>query len=139
MEHPDSPPRPRQRRRMESQQEEQDVEEVMLVADGNHPATTIYDLHEDLLGLTHALLGNGHFRYHSIACKMFLKASKLNPGYKKITTGKNVTSSISCARKYFEDKGTDTTQLRFFWFSAARHGRVEVMQLAHKDTQPFGI
>ena len=118
MEHPDSPPRPRQRRRIELQQEQDD--EAVVIAGGNHNVTTIYDLHDDLLMTSHALLGVGHFRYHGIACKIFLKASELNPGYKKFTTGESVTSSIECVQKYFEDEGTGKEQLQFFWFSAAK-------------------
>jgi hypothetical protein len=73
---------------------------------GNHPATTINDLNDDLIGQSLALLGNGHFRYGPLACKLFLNASKKNPHFKKITSGERVTSSVSCARKYFEDEGT---------------------------------
>ena len=37
---------------------------------------------------------------------MLLRASELNKHFKKITTGESVTCSVSCAQKYFEDKGT---------------------------------
>ena len=76
MEYPDSS-RPRQRRRIELLQE-QDAEPVVLVAvGGNHPATTIYDLNNDLVSESLALLGGvGHFRYGPLACKQFLKASE---------------------------------------------------------------
>jgi len=55
---------------------------------------------------TPTLCGNGHFRYGPLACKMFLRASELNLHFKKITTGESVTSSVSCAKKYFEDEGS---------------------------------
>jgi hypothetical protein len=64
MEHPDSPRRPRQRRRIELQQEQDYEQAVVLAGDGNHHnVTTIYDLNEDLLRLSQTLLGIGHFRY----------------------------------------------------------------------------
>ena len=55
-----------------------------------------------------------HFRYGPLACKMFLKASEVNPGYRKMTTRESVTSSISCAQKYFEDAGTGDEELEYF-------------------------
>jgi len=96
--------------------------------------TTIHDLSDDEVGISLALLGgNGHFRYHGIACKMFLTASEKNPGFKTITTGESVTSSVSCATKYFEDEGTGIKQLRFFWLNAARYGHLDVMEWAHEQ------
>ena len=81
-----------------------------------------------------ALLGsNGHFRYGPLACKMFLRASKLDKHFKKFTSGESVTSSVSCAMKYFEDEGTGRERLRFFWLNAARYGRVEVMKWARQQ------
>ena len=96
-------------------------------------ATTVYDLYNDLLRLSHSFLGVGHFRYAGIACKMFLQANLTVNGDKKITNTKNVTSSISCARQYFDDQGTGTEQLRLFWYSAARYGRVDVMEWAYQQ------
>jgi len=58
---------------------------------------------------------------------MLLRANTVHPSFKKITTGGSVTSFISCVQKHFEDEGADTEQLQFFWFNAARYGRVEVM------------
>jgi hypothetical protein len=102
-------------------QQAQDGEEA--APGGNHRATTIYHLNDDLLRLSHAFLGVGHFRYGPLACKMFLRASKVKKRFKKFTTGEFVTSSISCARKYFEDKGPGEENLEFFRYSAARYGR----------------
>ena len=99
---------------------------VLATRGGNHTVTTIYDLNDDLLRLSQALLGIGHFQYHNIACKMLLRASKVNLGYRNITTGESVTSSIECSHKYFEDEGTGKDhQLQFFWYSAARSGHVD--------------
>ena len=42
----------------------------------------------------------------------------------------SVTSSVSCAKKYFEDKCTGLKQDEFFWYNAARYGRLEVMEWA---------
>ena len=129
MEHPDSS-RPRKRRHIELQQEPDD--EAAALAEGiNHNVTTIHHLNDDLLGLTHSFLGYRHFRYGPLACKMFLRASDLTNN-RRSTTGGSVTSSISCAKKYFEDAGTGDEDLAFFWYSAARYGRVEVMQWAHQ-------
>ena len=62
---------------------------------------------------------------------MFLRASELNQHSKRITTGKGVTSSVSCAMKYFEeDEGTGSKQLSFFWLNAARYGRLGIMEWA---------
>ena len=78
-------------------------------------ATTIYDLYNDLLRLSHSFLGVGHFRYAGIACKMFLKANLTMNGDEKITNMDIVTSSVSCDREYFDDEGTGTEQLPLFW------------------------
>ena len=97
--------------------------------------TTIHQLGDEVIEISLALLGgNGHFRYGPLACKMFLRASELNPHFKKISSGESVTSSISCAKKYFQDKeGTDKEQLRFFWENAARYGRLDIMEWAHQQ------
>jgi len=96
--------------------------------------TTIHSLSEGVIGISLELLGgNGHFRYGPLACKIFLRASEFNPGFKKITTMESVTSSISCATKYFQDKGTDTKHLKYFWFNAARYGHVDVMEWARNQ------
>ena len=120
MEHPDSPPRLRQKRRLELLQYEQNKE----------VATNMYHLGEDQLNLSIAFLGVGHFRYQNIACKMFLKASEQQPDFKKITTSESVCSSIKCVQKYFEDEGTGKEQLLFFWYSVVRHDRVGIMRWA---------
>jgi len=133
MEHPDSPRRPRQRMRIDLQ-EEPDGEAAVLVAGDNTTVTTIHHLPDDVLGLSLELLGGiGHFRYCPLACKLFLKASEKNSHCKKITTGESVTSSVSCVQKYFEDVGTGKKQLEFFWTNAIRYGRVNVMQWAHQQ------
>jgi hypothetical protein len=107
MEDPDSPPRPRRRRpprqergRIELLQEPDDEEAAALKpAARNQSVTTIHRLPDDLLRISFAfLLGNGHFRYHGIACKMLLKASEQQPGHRKITTAESVTYSIECAQ-----------------------------------------
>ena len=96
--------------------------------------TTIHQLSDGVLGISLALLGgNGHFRYGPLACKMFLRASELNQHFTKITTGESVTSSISCAKRYFQDKGTGKAQFLFFWENAARYGRLDVMEWAHQQ------
>ena len=127
----------------------QNQEHVLLVEAVIHhqnyttTGTTIHQLADEVIGISLALLvGNGHFRYGPLACKMFLAASKLNTHFKKIMTGESVTSSsISCVKKYFEDEGTgeeknqssgtvlqDTTVV---WKSCNGH-------IKNKDTQPFG-
>jgi len=60
----------------------------------------------------------------------FLRASELNKHFKNATTMESVTTSVSCAKKYFQDEGTDIEQLRFFWSNVARYGRVDVMEWA---------
>ena len=102
---------------------------------GKTPPVTIHNLNDDLLRLSHSFLGVGHFRYSPLACKRFLA---LEAGYRMITTGESVTSSISCAKKYIDEEGTDTKQLRFFWYAAARHYRFEVMQWAHQQGYSTG-
>ena len=93
--------------------------------------TTIHQVADEVIGMSLALLGgNGHFRYGPLACKTFLRASECNKHFKKITTGESVTSSVSCAKKYFEDKCTGLKQDEFFWYNAARYGRLEVMEWA---------
>jgi len=49
----------------------------------------------------------------------------------KIThAGSVTTSSISLAKKYFEDEGTSTEQLLIFWNNAVKHGCAEVVEWA---------
>jgi len=43
------------------------------------------------------------------------------------------SSSVSCAKKYFQDEGTGIEQLVFFWESAAKYGCVDVMEWAHRQ------
>ena len=94
--------------------------------------TTIHQVSEDAIGISLVLLGgNGHFRYGPLACKTLLRASELNKHFKMITTGESVTSSVSCAKEYFQDEGTGAEQLQFFWYNAARYGRRDVMEWAH--------
>ena len=100
---------------------------VLLVA-----ATTIYDLNNDLLAISHSLLGIGHFRFAGIACKLLLEASR-TANDEKVTSMKIVTYSISCAEKYFADEGTGDKQLRLFWCSAAKYGRLEIMKWARRQ------
>ena len=83
-------------------------------------ATTIYDLNNDLLKISHSLLGIRHFRFAGIACKLLLDAN-LAVSDEKVTSMKSVTFSISCAEKYFADEGTGYEQLKIFWCSAARY------------------
>ena len=84
--------------------------------------TTIHQLADEVIGISLQMLGgNGHFRHGPLACKMFLRASKLDKHFKKFTSGESVTSSVSCAMKYFEDEGTGRERLRFFWLNAARY------------------
>lgn len=93
-------------------------------------STTIHGLPNEILGLTLSLLDGRHFRYAPLACKMFLGAYLASLSADKITTGKSVTSSISCTKKYFYD-AQDYAHL--FWTSAVRYGRVEVMEWAHQE------
>ena len=130
MEHPDSPPRLRQRRRIELRQHEQDEEVAVAVAAGNRTVTNMYHLPEDCLNLSIAFLGVGHFRYQGIACKMLLEANEKQPGFKMITTSESVSASISCAQTYFEEVGKGRDQLEFFWYSVVRYDRVEIMRWA---------
>jgi len=133
MEHPVSPPRLRQRRRIEVRQHVHDEEAAVLVAAGNSSVTNIYHLGEDLLRLSHAFLGVGHFRYLGIACKMFLKASEHQTGFKKITTSESAFASIERIQKYFEDEGTGKEQMKFFWYSVVRYDSVGIMRWADQQ------
>ena len=56
-----------------------------------------------------------------------------NVGDEMINTGESCTSSISRAKAYFEDAGTDSEQLIFFWYNIVRYGRVDVMEWAHRQ------
>ena len=104
--------------------------------------TTIHQLADEVIGMSLALLGsNGHFRYGPLACKMFLRASKLDKHFKKFTSGESVTSSVSCAMKYFEDEGTGRERLRFFWLNAARYwscGSHEMVGSATRNSAVWG-
>jgi len=51
------------------------------------------------------------------ACKIFLKAQLTVSDEKTSTTsGESITSSISCAKLYLEDAGTNTKKIAFFWY-----------------------
>jgi len=128
----ESPP-PKKIRRLGLQQNQEHVEAVVL-QNTTTMTTTIHQLAVEVIGISLGLLGgNGHYRYGPLACKMFLRASELSQHFKKITTGESVTSSVSCAKKFFSDKGTGKDQLEFIWLNAARYGRVDVMEWAHEQ------
>ena len=135
---PDSPPSKKTRFDLQ-RNNEQEQEETAADTAGNDTQTTtpvttkIYDLNTDILGLCHSLLGVGHYRYVAMACKILQKGNLAVNDNKKITSMEVVTSSISCARQFFEDEGTDTKELRLFWHSAARYNRIEVMIWAHEE------
>jgi len=74
------------------------------------------------MGISSALLGVGHYRYGPIACKILLKTYQASFGNINITTAESVASSISCAKKYFDDHagGTFTERkIDFFLKNAA--------------------
>ena len=134
---PDSPPSKKTRFDLQ-RNNEQEQEETAADTAGNDTQTTtpvttkIYDLNADILGLCHSLLGVGHYRYVAMACKILQKGNLAVNDNKKITSMEVVTSSISCARQFFEDEGTDTKELQLFWFNAVIYNRIEVMMWAHK-------
>lgn len=67
-------------------------------------------------------------------CKLFLTAILAGNDNEKVTTRESVTSSISCAKQYFDDIGADDERLKFFWNSAARCGGVQqVMEWAFEQ------
>ena len=87
--------------------------------------------------LSLSFLGPGHFRYGPFACKMFLQAylTSINDEWideKKVTNAESVTTSISCTRRYFNDKGTDDKDLTFFLYNAAKYGRIEKMEWVYQ-------
>ena len=124
---------PEKKKRVDLQQNEEASAPVTTKATGNQHKTTIRDLNNDILGISQSFLGGGHFRYGPLACKTLLGSYLASVSDKKITKGESITSTISCAQQYFEDVGTGTDQLVFFWFNAARYGRVEVMEWAHQQ------
>ena len=95
---------------------------------------TIIDYPDELLRLSLSFLGVGHFAFIALVCSRFKIAYLANVKGRKITNGESATSSISRAEKYFEDVGTDPTQINdilFLWKNLARYGRVDVMEWAH--------
>ena len=94
---------------------------------------TILDSPDELLRLTLSFLGVGHFAFVALVCSRFKIAHLANVGDEMITSGESVTSSILRAEKYFEDAGTDSEHLIFFWLNVTRYGRVDVMEWAHRE------
>jgi hypothetical protein len=93
----------------------------------------ILDSPDELLRLTLSFLGVGHFAFVALVCSRFKIAHLANVGDEMITSGESVTSSILRAEKYFEDAGTDSEHLIFFWLNVTRYGRVDVMEWAHRE------
>ena len=91
---------------------------------------TILAYPDELLRLSLSFLGVGHFAFIALVCSRFKIAYPTNASDETVTSGECVTSSISCAEKYFEDAGTDSEQLEFFWYNATRYGRLDVMEWA---------
>lgn len=92
---------------------------------------TILAYPDELLRLSLSFLGVGHFAFIALVCSRFKIAYPTNAtSDETVTSGESVTSSISCAEKYFEDAGTDSEQLEFFWYNATRYGRLDVMEWA---------
>jgi len=87
---------------------------------------------DKLLRLSLSFLGIGHFTSIALVCSRFKIAYLANVSDEMITTGESVTSSILRAEKYFEDACT-SEQLRYFWCSVARYGRVDVIEWAHRQ------
>jgi len=121
---PDSPPSKKTRFDLQQQNEQEEAAAGPVGKDA--PTTTtatvttkIYDLNADLLGICQSLLGVGHYRNAAMACKMLQKGNLAVNDNKKVTSVEVVTSSISCARQFFEDEGTDTKQLQLFWYNTA--------------------
>ena len=94
---------------------------------------TILGYPDELLRLSLSFLGVGHFAFIALVCSKFKIAYLANVSERKITSGKSVTSSISCAEIYFEDVGANIRQLEFFWLNVARFGRVDVMTWAYRQ------
>ena len=93
---------------------------------------------DELLRLTLSFLGVGHFAFVALVCSRFKIAHLANVGDEMITSGESVTSSILRAEKYFEDAGTDSEQLEFFWYYVAGYGLVDVMAWAHRQGYSLG-
>jgi len=141
---PDSPPPPPSKKTRFDLQQNNEQEEAAAEPVGNDTPTTstattkINDLNADLLGLIQSLLGAGHYRYAAKACKMLHKGNLAANDNKKITSMEVVTSSISCAQQFFEDRGTYTKQLQLFWSNAARYNHIDVMIIWAHRTHAFG-
>lgn len=100
----------------------------------NHTNSTIHSLPVEVIGLSLSLLAkHGHFRYAPLACKTLRNAYSNFVSEDTITRAESVVSPISCAKQFFEDVGTDTEQLFFFWKNAAKCGRVHVMEWAYRQ------
>lgn len=97
--------------------------------------TTIHGLPDEILGICHSYLGVGHFGFIAPVCKKFKAVYLANTVSvnNKFTNGESITSSISCVQQYLEAAGTDTKQLSFVWYNAARYGRLKLMAWAHQQ------
>ena len=93
---------------------------------------TILHHPDEILGLALSFLGAGQFGFIAPVCSRFKYVYLTTVSDEKITNGECITSSISRAEKYFEDAGTNTKQLIFFWYNVStRYGHVDVMEWAH--------
>jgi len=93
----------------------------------------ILEFPDELLRLPISFLGVGRFAYIFLVCSRFKIAYLANVSNEKLTTDESVTSSISCAEKYFEDAGTGSGHLIFCWYNLARYGRVDIMEWARRQ------
>lgn len=106
----------------------------------NHTNSTIHSLPVEVIGFSLSLLAkHGHFRYAPLACKTCRNAYSNFVSEDTITRAESVVSSISCAKQFFEDVGTDTEQL--FSFGKMQQNVVVSMSWngpIGRDTPVFG-
>lgn len=93
---------------------------------------TILHHPNEILGLALSFLGAGQFGFIAPVCSRFKKVYLTTVSDERITNGESITSSISRAEKYLEEAGSDIKKIAFFWYSAARYSRLEVMEWAHQ-------
>lgn len=100
-------------------------------------SNTILHLPDEVLGLALSFLSGGHYAFIALVCSRFKIAYLAHVSDDLVTTGDSVTSSMSRAKKYLEDAGTEIEKIALFWHSAARYGRLEVMEWAHQNGYSF--
>ena len=113
------------------------MKHILVVSSATNNHNTILRLPDEILGLALSFLSVGHYAFIALVCSRFKIAYLAHVSDDLVTTGDSFTSSMSRAKNYLEGAGREIEKIALFWRSAARYGRLEVMEWAHQHEYSF--